>query len=46
MLPGLHGGAPGSGMRTPEGIRAAVEGTKRYWEAYRLAKALAESGGA
>lgn len=34
-----HGGAPGSGMRTPEGIRRSAEGVRRYFAARRAAKA-------
>jgi hypothetical protein len=40
-----HGGHWRSGKQTPEGRQRIGEAKKRYWERWRLAKALKDSAG-
>jgi hypothetical protein len=37
----LHGGSPGSGKQTPEGRQRISAAMRRYWQAWRDARAIA-----
>jgi hypothetical protein len=37
-----HGGAPGSGIRTPEGVKRSAEAVRAYWARRREERKLAD----